>query len=530
MAAFRHHFELQGITATGKEIGRGAYAVVEEFNFRGLLCVGKSLHPELEPGQQGNMLERFEGECEILSQLHHPNIVQFLGIHRKNESQLPVLIMERMYCTLSSCIDDHGILPDESNYSILHNVALGLNYLHHYFPNPIVHRDLSANNVLLTSDLSAKISDLGVAKILNQPMSKMTACPGTPPYMPPEVFLDGPKYSTKVDNFSYGVLMLHMFCGKWPFPLADRYEDPHDRNKYILRTEIERRQQFFSDIQATHPLLPLMRRCLSDHPDARPTVLVILTAVRKLNSQFPPSFQDRVKVFEQIKADANEKAILNERVSSLLTEVKQREHQNELQAAEIDSLNDELGRKIAQLDANDSTIAELNRQLAVKDILLKDKESVIANRDEQIQLNDCTIDSLKYQLASLTSEVADLSQKVQELSNENTTLSVEKQKLLPISEVGINLVLFFIPPYFFVNIHRRTIVSTRLLVLALLSVGYRSRESVLHIYIHYAPMLKCLSFYYRTVTHYCIMHPRKAMAKLSSFCSAKELTPTFKRR
>ena len=444
MAAFRHRFELQGITATGKEIGRGAYALVEEFNFRGLSCVGKSIHPELEPGQQGNILERFVGECEILSQLHHPNIVQFLGVHRKDESQLPVLIMERMYCTLSSCIEDNGILPDESNYSVLHNVALGLSYLHNYFPSPIVHRDLSANNVLLTADLSAKISDLGVARILNQPMSKMTACPGTPPYMPPEVFLDEPNYSTKVDSFSYGVLMLHMFCGRWPFPLADRYVDPHDRTKYIHRTEIERRQPFLSDIQATQPLLPLMRRCLSDHPDARPDISEIVTTVRHLTSQFPPSFRDRVEVFAQIKADASEKVVLNERVLSLLTEVEQKGDQIELQAAAVDSLND-------QLEAKESTIAELSRKLAVKDIVLNDKESVISQRNEALRQNieeneakGRTIDHLKHKLDSLASEVADLATNVQELSDENAALSKKlsaeeqkKQQPIYISEVVI---------------------------------------------------------------------------------------------
>ena len=429
MSSLQHHFELQGVTATGKEIGRGAYAVVEEFSFRGLSCVGKSIHQELEPGQQGNVLERFIGECDILSQLHHPNIVQFLGIYRKNDTQLPVLIMERMHCTLASCIDDHGILPDESNYSILHNVALGLNYLHHYFPNPIVHRDLTANNVLLTPDLSAKISDLGVAKILNQPMSKMTHCPGTPPYMPPEVFLDEPNYSTKVDSFSYGVLMLHMFCGRWPFPIADRYVDPHDRDKFIYRTETERRQQYLDDIPATHPLLPWIRRCLSDRPGGRPDVSVILTTVKNLMSHFPPSFQDRLEVFARIKADTNEKVVLNERVSSLSTEVKQRQDQNELLAAEINSLNDQLGRRISLIRAHDSTIAELSHQLTIKNIFLQDKESVIANCNEHLQQNAHTIDSLRHQLASLTHEVADLSKKVQELSDENAALvTTEREK------------------------------------------------------------------------------------------------------
>ncbi len=447
MAGFqrrRYPFELRGVEATGKEIGRGAYALVEEFYYRGLSCVGKSIHQELEPGQQGNILERFDAECEILSKLRHPNIVQFLGVHWKNDTQLPVLIMERMHCTLASCIDDHGILPEESNYSILHNVALGLNYLHHYFPSPIVHRDLTANNVLLTPELSAKISDLGVAKILNQPMSKMTKCPGTPPYMPPEVFLDDPNYSTKVDSFSYGVLMLHMFCGRWPFPKDIRAVDPHDRTKFICRNEIERRQQYLSDIPATHPLLPLMRRCLSDHPDGRPDIFIILTTVQNLLSHFPPAFQDRLEAFARIKADTNEKAVLNERVSSLLTEVKQAQDRNERLVAEVDRLSDQLGRKTVLLRANDSTIAELSRQLAFKNSFLKEKESMIDICNKQLQQNAHTIDSLRRQLASFTREVADLSKRVQELSDENTALeTAEREKFqLQISKVRNAIVLF----------------------------------------------------------------------------------------
>ena len=469
MAAIRYRqnsvwrFELQGVEATGNEIGRGSYAVVEELYFKGLSCVGKSIHQVLYQGA-GTILERFEGECEILSQLRHPNIVQFLGVYRKSISQLPVLVMERMYCTLSGCIEEHGMLPDESNYSILHSVAVGLNYLHSYTPNPIIHRDLSANNVLLTSDLSAKISDLGVAKILNHPMSKMTKVPGTPPYMPPEVFLDEPNYSTKVDIFSYGVLMVHMFCGRWPFPKDVRGVDPDDRTKFIYRNEIERRQPYLNAIKVPHPLLPLIQKCLHDHFEPRPDVSEILDTVRNSRSQFPPLFRNKVEVLERIKADTDEKAVLNDRVSSLVAEVKQKDDRNELQAAEVDSLNDQLGSKIALLEANDSTVARLSHQLAIKDKGLKDKDSLIANLNERLQqgiLNneakDCTINSLEDQLASLTSEVTGLSKQVQELSDENTALNErllsDEEKQLHISEVGLYTTRVTWPHYLFM-MHR----------------------------------------------------------------------------
>ena len=101
---------------------------------------------------------------------------------------------------LTQCLDRYGIMPDEISFSILRDVSLGLRYLHER-DSPIIHRDLSANNVLLTSDMNAKISDLGVAKILEvnpfreQTMSK---APGTSCYMPPEVMSDKPQYDLKV--------------------------------------------------------------------------------------------------------------------------------------------------------------------------------------------------------------------------------------------------------------------------------------------------------------------------------------------
>jgi len=77
-------FELNGVHDTGREVGHGSYAVVKELKFRGLKCVGKKIHDILfnsaSPQEQAAMLECFAGECELLSGLHHPCIVQFLGV------------------------------------------------------------------------------------------------------------------------------------------------------------------------------------------------------------------------------------------------------------------------------------------------------------------------------------------------------------------------------------------------------------------------------------------------------------------
>ena len=102
----------------------------------------------------------YKRQCELLSGLHHPCIVQFLGVWYEQGPRLPVLVMEYLHTTLSACLEGYGILPKEISFEILRDVALGLCYLHERSP-PIIHRDLSANNVLLTSNMNAKLSDLG---------------------------------------------------------------------------------------------------------------------------------------------------------------------------------------------------------------------------------------------------------------------------------------------------------------------------------------------------------------------------------
>ena len=212
MAAFDvlKPYKLKGLQVTDRKIGEGSYATVHELEYMGLKCAGKKIHEVLlRQGSSSYPVHRFEEECRLLSQVRHPNIVQFLGVYIQKKEDVPILVMELLPTNLATCIENRGIIPYEISYSILHDVALGLCYLHSQSP-PIIHRDLSSNNVLLTQNMTAKISDLGVARILDiSPLhvSHMTQTPGTPAYMPPEVMVAKPKYNTSVDEFSYGCLL-----------------------------------------------------------------------------------------------------------------------------------------------------------------------------------------------------------------------------------------------------------------------------------------------------------------------------------
>lgn len=290
---FLQRFQLDGIHATGRTVGDGAYATVLEYDFRGLTCVGKRIHRVLyehaSAGEKADMMRRFEAECELLSQLHHPKIVQFLGVHvageeASSESELPALVMEYLPTNLSTHLERNGAPPADVSYGILHDVALGLRYLHEHAP-PIVHRDLSANNVLLTETASAKIADLGVAKILNLSPEQVTRrmstqAPGTPCYMPPEALIGRPAYGGKIDCFAFGVLILHVLCGRWPLP-ADLFQpDPHSPGTLVPVTESDRRATYLREIGADHPLARLARQCLSNTAEQRPPPVEILHEIR----------------------------------------------------------------------------------------------------------------------------------------------------------------------------------------------------------------------------------------------------------
>jgi len=224
-------------------------------------------------------------ECRLWSTVRHPNVVQFLGIYypSSDESGLPIMVMEKMQESVTSLVDKHDDIPLLVKLSILHDVCLGLRYLHGHNP-PIVHRDLSSDNILVTPHLEAKITDLGVAKIMMTESSKsLSKTPGTAAFMPPEALDDKPVYGPPLDVFSFGGVILHITSRQWPTPKAMSQVDPKTRKRVIL-SEIERRQDYISMMDADDRALikPLILLCLVDDPELRPTVTEVFKEINIL--------------------------------------------------------------------------------------------------------------------------------------------------------------------------------------------------------------------------------------------------------
>ena len=405
-------FTLRQVRITENEFGRGSYAVVMELEYRGLKCAGKKLYRVLYDTGIGHAARRYLEECHLLSQTRHPNIVQFLGVCFEEGSQFPILVMEFLPTNLTSCLERYGILPDEINFSILHDVSLGLVYLHGQTPI-IVHRDLSANNVLLSTNMTAKISDLGVARILNlTPLqaSRMTETPGTPAYMPPEVMVADPHYDTSVDVFSFGVMMIHTFTAEWPLPkIGPNRIDPANPDRLIPVTEAERREHFLRKITPDHPLMDLIMRCLSNNPQRRPRAVEIVGRMVGVVLEHPPSFENRVEMLQRVSALLTEKRELEEEVVRKDSAIQEKAGENEALAEEKRRQEEESENTVDCMQLVHSVETD---QLKLENENLKGQ---LEDNETIVNMKDARITEVETQCKQLTEEVE------QQIANVNYT-------------------------------------------------------------------------------------------------------------
>ena len=297
-------FVLSDVQLTGARIGGGAYGKVDEVAFP-VAAAAKTIYAFLQEGDGmvqdlPKAASEFVRECQLMSTLRHPNIVKFLGVAFFPGSRLPALVMERLLTSLHDLLD-----PDTSpsrdaapplaffsialKCSVLQDVARGLAYLHKRSP-PIIHRDLSARNVLLNGGMVAKIADLGVARMAPHMRAAvtMTKGPGASVYMPPEATAratsdkEKSKYDASIDIFSLGVVTIFTIGETFPCdPLAATYLD-EDSGLLVARTELQRRSEYMESVyeklhacgqlRGDHTFIRLIEWCLHNGPHKRPSI------------------------------------------------------------------------------------------------------------------------------------------------------------------------------------------------------------------------------------------------------------------
>lgn len=170
------------IKLSDRVLGNGAWGSVVEGNFRGTKVAVKEIHEVIQSAHNRLLFDR---EITFATLVRHPCILQFLAVaeYRTNK---PLLVAELMDMSLSQLVRDEKTLGNRFIRILALDVAYGLNYLHCFRPNPILHRDVNSGNVMVWRQgdkWRGKLCDFGSAEFMG---SKMSENPGNPFYSAPE--------------------------------------------------------------------------------------------------------------------------------------------------------------------------------------------------------------------------------------------------------------------------------------------------------------------------------------------------------
>ncbi|XP_064404351.1 probable serine/threonine-protein kinase kinX [Halichondria panicea] len=429
-------------------LGTGSYGVVCKAKCDQLLCAAKLLYPVLfqiaipDPGKEHrHPFRRFETECAFLSRINHPNIVQYLGTYRDPDTNAPVLLMELMDESLTHFLESSpGHIPYHIQVNLSYDIAQALAFLH---SNEIIHRDLSSNNVLLIAGTRAKVTDFGMSKFRDINVTRlatMTTCPGTPAFMSPEALNEPPVYTEKLDNFSFGVLLVQTITRQFPNP-TDPFKsrelvDPQFPNQAIQANvpvpEIERRQAHISLIEPTHPLLPIARHCLKDRDVERPSsrqLCQTLDALKK-TARYQESSQQglhqiikekdqQLQANQQMVTQKNEQLHMSIEIQTLQHEAEIRERQLRRSNQELQSSEENTAALQQSIDQRDREVTQLRQTLASKNEEIED----LSTRMHQLALQDGRqLRRLNQELQSSQENTAALQQAIDQRDREVTEL------------------------------------------------------------------------------------------------------------
>ncbi|KAG6489961.1 hypothetical protein ZIOFF_051243 [Zingiber officinale] len=258
------------------EITKGTFRIV---TWRGIQVAVKKFNEDMITDE--DKLRAFRDELELLQQIRHPNVVQFLGAVTQSS---PMMIVTEYLAKGDLCDFLKSKKSLSTSLAVRHalDISRGLNYLHEHKPEPIIHRDLEPSNILIDDTGHLKVADFGVSKLLRaattvQDSTPLTCLDTAYRYMAPEVFLNQ-QYDTKVDVFSFSLILQEMIEGGPPFSYKQDTE--------VLEAYASKERPAFraSNKRYAHGLKELIEQCWSHDPKERPAFSEIIDRLCHIHS------------------------------------------------------------------------------------------------------------------------------------------------------------------------------------------------------------------------------------------------------
>ncbi|KAF6134547.1 hypothetical protein GIB67_022287 [Kingdonia uniflora] len=297
-----HWFTLRDLDMATKRfsaenvIGEGGYGIV----YKGRLINGTEVAVKKLLNNLGQAEKEFRVEVEAIGHVRHKNLVRLLGyciegVHR-------MLVYEyvsngNLDQWLHGSMRQHGSLTWEARLKVILGTAKALSYLHEAIEPKVIHRDIKSSNILIDDDFNAKISDFGLAKLLDAGESHITTrVMGTFGYVAPEYANTG-MLNEKSDIYSFGVLLLEAFTGREPV----EYSRPADEVNLVEWLKVmvgNRRAEEVVDpdievkptTRALKRALLIALRCVDPDSEKRPRMGQV---VRMLEADEYPLREDR---------------------------------------------------------------------------------------------------------------------------------------------------------------------------------------------------------------------------------------------
>ncbi|GLJ08422.1 hypothetical protein SUGI_0088420 [Cryptomeria japonica] len=288
---FAHLLEATNGFSADSLIGSGGFGDVYKAQLKdgSVVAIKKLIHVS----GQGD--REFTAEMETIGKIKHRNLVPLLGYCKVGEERL--LVYEYMKwgsleTVLHEKIKGSSTLDWAARKKIAIGSARGLAFLHHSCIPLIIHRDMKSSNVLLDENMEARVSDFGMARLMNalDTHLSVSTLAGTPGYVPPEYYQSF-RCTTKGDVYSYGVILLELLSGKRPIDPVE-FGDNNLVGWMKQNVKLKKFLDIFDpllikDKSLQMDLIQHLRiacECLDDRPWRRPTMIQVMAMFRELQT------------------------------------------------------------------------------------------------------------------------------------------------------------------------------------------------------------------------------------------------------